>query len=89
MQWPLGKTSDLFDRRTVFILPTFLLALVVLAMVPLVKTGFNALIVGIVSTAGLTSRSIHGRVYTNDYLSAEQVVPAAAGMDLGLLLAPV
>ena len=39
MQWPLGKT-DLFDRRTVF-LPTFLPALVALAMVPLVKTGLT------------------------------------------------
>lgn len=48
MQWPLGKTSDLFDRRTVFILLTFLLVVVALAMVPLVKTGFNALIVSIV-----------------------------------------
>ena len=83
MQWPLGKTSDLFDRRTVFILLTFLLAVVALAMVPLVKTGFNALIVGIVIYGGINFALYPlALAHTNDYLSAEQVVPAAAGMIL-------
>ena len=87
MQWPLGKTSDLFDRRTVFILLTFLLALVALAMVPLVKTGFNALIVGIVIYGGINFALYPlALAHTNDYLSAEQVVPAAAGMILAYSL---
>ncbi|MEC8851059.1 MAG: MFS transporter [Pseudomonadota bacterium] len=87
MQWPLGKTSDLFDRRTVFILLTFLLALVALAMVPLVKTGFNALIVGIVIYGGINFALYPlALAHTNDYLSAKQVVPAAAGMILAYSL---
>ena len=79
MQWPLGKTSDRGDRRTVFIVLTFLMALVALAMVPLAKSGFSALIIGIILYGGINFALYPlALAHTNDYLSAEQVVPAAA-----------
>lgn len=87
MQWPLAKTSNLFDRRTEFIVLTFLKALVALAMMPLTKSGFSALIIGIILYR-VNNFALYPLPFakTNDYLSAEQVLPAAASMILAYFM---
>ena len=90
MQWPLGKNLRSFRPAHGFIVLTFLTAPVALAMVPLVKSGFSALIIGIILYGGINFALYPlALAHTNDYLSAEQVVPAAAGMILAIPWAPV
>lgn len=80
MQYPLGKLSDLMDRRTVMTAALFVgaAAAIVLALVPmpfwlfLVIVGLHG---GIAST--LYSISV---AHTNDYLDAGDLVPASAGL---------
>jgi MFS family permease len=80
MQYPLGKLSDLMDRRTVMTGALFVgtVAAVVLALVPLPFWLFltiAGLHGGIAST--LYSISV---AHTNDYLDPSDLVPASAGL---------
>jgi MFS family permease len=80
MQYPLGKLSDLMDRRTIMTAAVFAGAVsaVTLAVIPmpfwmfLIVAGFFG---GIAST--LYSIAV---AYTNDYLDAADLVPASAGL---------
>lgn len=81
MQWPVGKLSDLYDRRRMLV---GLAALTAIASV-------GAAWVGRLSVPGLFATSalfmgLSAAVYpisvalTNDYLSHDQVVPASSGL---------
>ncbi len=81
MQWPVGKLSDLYDRRRM------LVALAALTAAAAVGAAY----LGRLSTPGLFATSalfmgLSAAIYpisvalTNDYLSYDQVVPASSGL---------
>jgi MFS family permease len=83
MQWPIGKTSDIFDRRSVFIALVFALACTAVLLTQITSLGYSALVVGIVIYGGMNFALYPlALAHTNDFLDADDVVPASAGMIL-------
>ncbi len=83
LQWPIGHFSDVFDRRTVITLVTFLAMLCAAAAIPFVQHPSIALFVLVALFGGL-----HLPMYalciahTNDKLPTEQMVAASGRMML-------
>lgn len=81
MQYPIGSLSDRYDRETVILAVTALSALAAVGL--FVEPAFPALL-----ALGFFIGGLSGPLYplsvaeTNDYLEAEELVPASAGMVL-------
>ncbi|MEM7652728.1 MAG: MFS transporter [Pseudomonadota bacterium] len=91
LQWPIGKISDLIDRRIVLTSVTFLAALAALLAAVLTPTNATQgqsgdLILFLLATAlfGGLSLSLHplSLAYTNDYLEPTELVGASGGLVL-------
>ena len=83
MQWPIGKTSDIFDRRSVFTVLVFALAITAIGLSQIGPFGHRALVIGIVVYGGMNFALYPlALAHTNDHLDARDVVPASAGMIL-------
>lgn len=83
LQWPIGKLSDVVDRRKVITGVTVLAAGVCLFAADVTAIGSVATAALIALTGGL-SLSIHSLslAYTNDYLDADEMVGASSGLVL-------
>ncbi len=94
LQYPIGKLSDLFDRRRIILVCAVITAFVCLALIPgedfprlalYVLTGIFGGLIFIFYPLAVS--------YTNDYLEASDMVPASAGLlmayGLGATLGPL
>jgi Na+/melibiose symporter-like transporter len=94
MQWPLGRLSDFFDRRTVLTASIFAVAVLgaVLAFVP--GLGFWPLVIlaGAYGGIAVTLYSI-AVAHANDHIDAGDLVAASAGLllaySLGAVIGPI
>ena len=94
MQWPIGKTSDIFDRQSVFIALVFALACTAVLLTQITSLGNSALMVGIVIYGGMNFALYPlALAHTKGVLGAGDVVPASAGMilaySIGASLGPI
>jgi MFS family permease len=83
MQWPIGKLSDVIDRRKVITGVTVAASAICVLAVGIDDIGSLASASIIALTGGL-SLSIHSLslAYTNDYLDADEMVGASSGLVL-------
>lgn len=94
MQWPIGRLSDLVDRRKIITVVTTLAACVALLAMR-IETLQSGLMVGLIAVMGGLSLSIHSLslAYTNDYLDPEEMVAASSGLVLilgiGSVIGPI
>jgi MFS family permease len=92
-QWPIGRLSDLFDRRRVIVLATFAAALVALAADLAAGRSQLALLIAI-GLFGGPHLAIYSLcvAHTNDYLEPRQIVAASSGLvlvtGLGAIIGP-
>lgn len=83
LQWPIGRISDRFDRRTVLTVTTFLAAVVAAAMIWLPVENFSLLLVAIAVFGGLNYPLYSLFIaHTNDFLEPDQRVAAASSLML-------
>ena len=93
LQWPLGKLSDMFDRRKVILAIALAAALASLLMQALAGVSFIALLLACALMGGL-ALSLYPifLAYTNDWLQPEQMVAASGTLVLlfgaGAILGP-
>lgn len=81
LQWPVGKLSDRFDRRSVMVAVLVAAALVSLAVVPALGLSFELLLAVAALQGGLSFVVYPLSVaHTNDHISADDLVPASAGL---------
>jgi MFS family permease len=81
LQWPLGKLSDVFDRRSILILIAVVSALLAAAIAML--SGERLWLLALLALAyGGTAFTVYGIAvaHANDYLTPGQMVPASAGL---------
>jgi MFS family permease len=81
LQWPLGKLSDLFDRRTILVAIAF--ASAGLAAAIALIGGERLWLLALLALAyGGAAFTIYGVsvAHANDFLSPSQMVPASAGL---------
>ena len=94
LQWPIGRLSDLFDRRIVITVVTFGAAGMALLADRLAGDGFAGLLVAAAGLGGL-SLTIHSLclAYTNDYLEPAEMTAASGGLvlilGLGSIIGPL
>lgn len=83
LQWPIGKLSDVVDRRKVITGVTIAAAIACALASGISEIGGARTVVLVALTGGL-SLSIHSLslAYTNDYLEAEEMVGASSGLVL-------
>ncbi len=93
LQWPIGKLSDIMDRRKVITgtaLAAAALAALAVPVADISRIGFMAIAAGIGGTA-LTLYSLF-LAYANDHLEPRQMVAASSGLvlvgGLGAVLGP-
>jgi MFS family permease len=81
LQWPLGKLSDVFDRRTILVAISVVSALLA-AAIALVEGERQWLLAGLALAYGGAAFTIYGIAvaHANDYLDSSQMVPASAGL---------
>lgn len=94
LQWPVGKLSDRFDRRSVLVAVLVAVALVSLAVVPALGLSFELLLAVAALHGGLSFVVYPLSVaHTNDHISADDLVPASAGLliayGIGAALGPL
>lgn len=83
LQWPLGKLSDLFDRRRVLVATIAVLAVASAAMSPLAEYGLWGLLASGAVFGGMCFAVYPvGVAHTNDHLSASDMVGASGGLVL-------
>lgn len=85
LQWPIGRLSDLFDRRAIMTATTFAAVAAALATERMSgETGWPFF--ALAAVMGGLSLTIHSLsiAYTNDYLAADEVVGASSGLVLVL-----
>lgn len=94
LQWPIGKLSDVVDRRRVIVGVTFLAAVAALVSDRVAGAeGTGPLLV--IAIFGGLSLSVHSLslAYTNDYLEQDELMAASSGLVLvlgvGSVLGPV
>lgn len=94
LQWPVGRLSDLFDRRRVLTIVTFLAALAAVLATLLAErspTGF-LIVTGLFGGLSFSMYSLC-IAHANDYLDPEQMVAASGGLVLangvGAILGPI
>lgn len=93
LQWPLGKLSDLFDRRKVILAIALSAALAALLMEAVTGISFTALLLACALMGGLVL-SLYPvfLAYTNDWLEPNQMVAASGTLVLifgaGAILGP-
>lgn len=93
LQWPIGRISDRYDRRTVLTVVTFLAALVAAAMIWMPMPEFSVLLIMIALFGGLNYPLYSLFIaHTNDFLEPDQRVAASSGLMLvigiGAILGP-
>jgi MFS family permease len=94
LQYPVGRLSDRFDRRQVFLGITISLALISAALALFGGTSMTLLLVLLAAFGGL-SYTIYplSLSHANDFMTPEQLVPAAAGLLLcygsGAIFGPI
>ncbi|WP_372803206.1 MFS transporter [Paracoccus seriniphilus] len=94
LQWPIGKLSDLMDRRKVITGVTIAAAIACVLATGISDIG-SAHAAALVALTGGLSLSIHSLslAHTNDYLDAEELVGASSGLVLtlgaGSVLGPI
>lgn len=84
-QWPIGKLSDIMDRRLIITAVTFIAATIaILAGLPGLWSNANLLVFAAVF--GGLALPIHSLclAYTNDYLDADERLGASSGLVLVL-----
>ena len=81
LQWPLGKLSDIFDRRTILVAMAFSSAALAAAIALFGDLGIGILLV-LAALYGGTAFTIYplSVAHTNDYIDATELVPASAGL---------
>lgn len=94
LQWPIGRLSDVFDRRIVLFLVTS-----AAAVVSLFATSIDGIsspgAIALVSALGGLSLSLYSLslAFTNDYLEPEEMVGASSGLVLilgiGSVIGPI
>ncbi|MCH7930834.1 MAG: MFS transporter [Proteobacteria bacterium] len=83
LQWPIGRISDVFDRRRVIMLVTFLAAAVALAAVVVADVSRPGLLVIMCLFGGLSLPMYALCIaHTNDFLEPGQMVAASASLVL-------
>lgn len=94
VQWPLGKASDLFDRRTVIAIAFFVTTVfgVLLAFLPF--PGFWPYIALATAYGGIgVSLYSLAVAHANDYIDPADLVPASAGLllafGIGAVIGPI
>ena len=94
LQWPIGRFSDMLDRRLVITVVTFLSAAAAVAAVPISAISTNALF-ALMAVVGGLSIPLYSLciAHANDYLEPEQMVAASSGLVLasgmGAILGPI
>ena len=94
MQWPLGRLSDLFDRRTVLTASIFAVAVLgaVLAFVPGLAFWPFVILAGGYGGVAVTLYSI-AVAHANDHIEPTDLVAASAGLllaySLGAVIGPI
>jgi MFS family permease len=94
LQWPIGRLSDLIDRRTV-ITGTAIGATVTALAISLSAAIYWPVFLALVTLFGGLCLSLHPLTiaYTNDYLEPTELVGASSGliviMGLGMILGPL
>lgn len=94
LQWPIGRLSDLIDRRTVITGTAIGAAATALSITLLGATSWPVFL-ALVTLFGGLSLSLHplAIAYTNDYLEPTELVGASSGliviMGLGMILGPL
>lgn len=94
LQWPLGKLSDVFDRRTILIVIAAASASVA-AVVASLGGGELWLLVLLAALYGGASFTLYplSVAHANDYIDAADLVPASAGLlmayGIGAVLGPL
>ncbi|CAO3361303.1 MFS transporter [Azospirillum palustre] len=84
LQWPVGKLSDLIDRRLVLVGLFAALAVTSIGMTMLPQGKFGPLLAGISLFGGIIFAIYPICVsHTNDFLTPAEMVPASGGMVLG------
>ena len=85
LQWPLGKLSDLIDRRTVIALTTFVALSLAIAANAVAEPG-DWPHLALVCAFGGCALSLHSLclAYTNDYLAPTEMVGASGALVLVL-----
>jgi MFS family permease len=94
LQWPIGRLSDVFDRRMVMTVVTFLAA--ALALVATFMAGRSSVgLLALVALFGGTMMPMYSLAvaHTNDHLKPEQMTDASGALvligGLGAILGPV
>jgi len=96
MQWPVGKLSDLFDRRTILIIVAFAACAITasIAFATINSDLDHVLVLGLICAYGSVVYSIYPLAvsHANDRVDPEDTVPLAAGLLLaygvGALVGP-
>jgi len=94
LQWPIGKVSDVFDRRTVITVALFVTAVlgVLLALLPF--PGFWPFI-ALATAYGGVGMSLYSLsvAHANDHIDPADLVPASAGLllafGIGAVIGPI
>lgn len=90
LQWPVGKLSDLIDRRLVLVGLFAALAVVSIGMTVLPQGKFGPLLAGISLFGGIIFAIYPICVsHTNDFLTPAEMVPASGGMVLGFSIGAI
>lgn len=90
LQWPIGKLSDLIDRRLVLVGLFAALVVVSIGMTMLPQGGFGLLIAGVALFGGIIFAIYPICVsHTNDFLTPAEMVPASGGMVLGFSMGAI
>lgn len=94
MQWPLGRLSDFFDRRTVLTASIFAVAVLgaVLAFVPGLGFWPFVILAGAYGGVAVTLYSI-AVAHANDHIGSDDLVAASAGLllaySIGAVVGPI
>jgi MFS family permease len=95
LQWPLGRLSDRFDRRSVIIGLSAALTLTSAAMVMVANAGAQSMLLAVALLFGGLSFTIYpvSLAHTNDYVGKDELVAASGGLilanSIGAVLGPL